>query len=674
MDSSTPSGFRRAAVAAAIVVAASGGLVWFYTYHKPIDSAQLLALGRAAGALAVAASIVVAAAGPGRAFRTRWIDLGDGSSALGVATDVALGMGGLSVLWVALSLLGLLQTWLATVVLVVLIVAFLRQVRGWAAEAAGVWATARPRQGVEMTLAVFVALILGVELLEALAPPTAWDSILYHLTLPRDAIAVGHAAVTRALPEGGYPQAMESLYAWALLLGTDRAPAALHWFFGFMAVTMAWSWGSQEGQNRTGWLAAALLLGVESFSRQMGRAYVDLAFALFGALALAWAIRCRADSETRSAVLAGLLAGMAFGVKYFGVWIVVGTFLVVLTARRRGPALGLAVLMSASLLGLPWLVRNAILTGNPVYPFLFGGDAWDSARALWFSQWGSGWLPRDPVAMVLAPFSLVLTGTEGRAPWDFTVGPLLLLLSLPIILRRKHPEAGRWIRPALLFGGVLLAAWMAGGAASRLLAIPRLLMPWFVPWSVIAAVGWEAAADLNLPRFRLQKFLSGLTAIMLALGAASLGTDSLRFGTAAVVLGVKSEQAYLYERLGWHYAAMEAIGRLPPNASVQFLFEPRSYYAPPHRARPDGILDEWFHARRLFGDPAAIVDAWRTQGVTHVLVHHAGADFLRSEGKDPLTESDWSGLDELVNENLDQVEDFGGAYSLYKLPATRSQE
>jgi hypothetical protein len=199
-------------------------------------------------------------------------------------------------------------------------------------------------------------------------------------------------------------------------------------------------------------------------------------------------------------------------------------------------------------------------------------------------------------------------------------------------------------------------------------------MPALVPWSVIAAMGWDAAAEMDWPRFRLQKLLSGLTTFMLALAAASLGADSLRFGAAAVVLGVKSEQAYLYERLGWHYAAMEAIGRLPSEASVQFLFEPRSYYAPPGRARPDGILDEWFHARRLIGDPAAIAGEWRAQGVTHVLVHVAGADFLRSEGKDPLTEADWSTFDEMVNEHLDQVEDFGGTYRLYSLPAEGSQE
>jgi hypothetical protein len=411
-----------------------------------------------------------------------------------------------------------------------------------------------------------------------------------------------------------------------------------------------------------------LLLGVESFSRQLGRSYVDLAFAFYAATALAWAITFRATGDRRAALMAGVTAGLAMGVKYFGLWVVVAILVGLATAGSRRLA-GIAVAaVGAALAAAPWLLKNAVLSGNPFFPFLFAGTGWDESRALWFSQWGTGWLATDPFQIALAPVSIVLTGSEGAAPWDFTVGPLLLILSIPALAGLPNRSAAAWVRGSLQYGAVLLLAWVAGAAASRLLAIVRLLMPLLLPWSVIAALGWESSARLSIPRLSLQRFLAGLTALMLGLAGAGLAFDTVRSRTAEVVLGALPEETYLYERLGWHYAAMESVNRLAPTSVVQYLFEPRSYYSTALRSRPDGILDEWFHVRRTFATQADILAGWRRQGITHVLVYYAGADFLRRQGADPLSAEDWAAFDVLLDNDLVLVEALGPAYGLYNLP------
>jgi hypothetical protein len=83
--------------------------------------------------------------------------------------------------------------------------------------------------------------------------------------------------------------------------------------------------------------------------------------------------------------------------------------------------------------------------------------------------------------------------------------------------------------------------------------------------------------------------------------------------------------------LGAHYAATQQINEtLPPDSKVVFLWEPRSYYCQPD-CRPDSILDEFPHLVYQHGSAANIAQVWRDEGVSHVLVHRNGLDFMLVE-------------------------------------------
>jgi len=109
---------------------------------------------------------------------------------------------------------------------------------------------------------------------------------------------------------------------------------------------------------------------------------------------------------------------------------------------------------------------------------------------------------------------------------------------------------------------------------------------------------------------------------------------------------------------------MEAITGLPDEASVLMLWEPRSLYCLP-KCDPDEILDRWIHDRYLYGDPQDILDRWKSDGYSHVLLHQAGADYIR-RADERYTEADWEALEEVLAQLADPV-DFGGAYYLYSL-------
>jgi hypothetical protein len=145
------------------------------------------------------------------------------------------------------------------------------------------------------------------------------------------------------------------------------------------------------------------------------------------------------------------------------------------------------------------------------------------------------------------------------------------------------------------------------------------------------------------------------------------GMDTLQHQDVPVLAGAISEQDYLYHRLGWYFAAMEEVEDLPEGSKVLFLFEPRSYYCPLDRCLPDGILDVWYHARRLGGTSASIARSWQEQRVSHVLLYALGAETLRQKGVDPFIEEDWSELERLQDQQMTLIENFGDSYLLFEL-------
>jgi hypothetical protein len=80
-------------------------------------------------------------------------------------------------------------------------------------------------------------------------------------------------------------------------------------------------------------------------------------------------------------------------------------------------------------------------------------------------------------------------------------------------------------------------------------------------------------------------------------------------------------------------------------------------------------LDRFGHLQYLYGDSAAIVDSWRADGVTHVLLFRSGLELIleaNSPTDEPLPEP--AVLTEIVTEHLELVDTVGDdIYELYRI-------
>ncbi len=656
----------------------------YYIRHKPFvapwgpdpDAASLTPALAALSGLAGAGLVLAAAAGVGL-VATRSLGV---TAAERLVWSAALGLGALSLAALGLGAAGLLRSEVLWPLTILLLAATARPL--WrAARAAWRDASWRPAGRLQVWLAAFCALTVAATLIWAVMPPTAYDALVYHLTGPRLWLESGAVSHPLDLPYLGFPELVEMLFTWGMGLAGERAAAPIHLFFGLLAVGALVTAGRRWLGGAAGWVAAAVLLSAETVVLVAGWAYVDVGLLVYSTLAFLALARAKEDGayDRRWILISGAMAGFALSTKYTALATILG-LAAVLPVGKFGDGQArqawketlrsLLLLTGVALvIWLPWMVKNLVLTGNPTYPFFFGGIYWDDWRAWWYDRPGTG-LAGEPLRLLTAAWDVTVWGVEGGAGYSATIGPLFLALAplLALSWRRLPDERRRWLRLALIFFVVQYSFWLWGLARSALLQQTRLLFPAF---GVLALISAAAVAGLrSLPRGPLDLgwVVRGAVAGVLVLALANTAYSLAAGRPVSVLLGAVSEDEYLRWRLGWHYEAIEAVNRVAgSDETVLFLWEPRTYYCEAH-CLPDALLDRWLHAAQVHGhDAEAIAEAWRSQGVTHVLMSDVGYEYITRAGFDPITAQDRAALDELIDGHLEPLLDLGGAYTLYEL-------
>ncbi len=586
-----------------------------------------------------------------------------GTDAERAALSVGIGLGALSAATLALGLVGLLRAEIGALLMFIVAVVFFRSIRVWMRDIrSALDALSTPSRLSRWSLA-FCAMALTFSFLQALAPATAWDSLVYHLKGPELYLASGRIDLPFDLPYLGFPQFQEMLFLLARLIGAPNV-ASLHWVFAAATVLLVHSAARRIWGESNGWIAAAIFLSSQTIASLAGWPYVDLTLAFHVTAAFACIEHYRDDADPAWLRLAGAFTGFAMATKYTAVPAVAGLVIAVCAGsgpERRFLSRLIQFLVFAVLAALPWYLKNWVTTGNPVYPFLFDAPYWDAYRAGWYGRFGTGLAFTAPVRLLTAPIEATIFGVEGHDPYAATIGALYLMF-VPvgfIIGRRLRP-----IRDMVIVCGVAYLGWLAMIAGSALLVQTRLLFPVFPLLAVTAADGVEALRRSERLTFGVRRLVSLVIVASLALTAFGLVAEFGNRGILSILGGGQSSEAYRVSQLGWYALAMQEINRLPVGARVLFLWEPRSLYCRID-CRPDALLDRWWHDRRIIGSAGAIAATWRDRGITHVLFHRKGYEFIVDAEFDPISDDDQLALAELIDSRLALVRDVGGAYQLY---------
>jgi hypothetical protein len=679
----------------------SAGLLWlilmiglYYINHKPFDPVAFVRLLLAAGQCLTAAGILALAGGLGG-----WIVSADDLPPLArLVIQAGVGIGLLALLFLlAGAALGLnyLLLWGELAAGIVLL---RKPVLAWLK----LWRSAKELlldlTLFEWVLAASTFLILAMAFIISLAPPIAFDALVYHLTLPNLYLQAGRIYYVPQIMFWGMPQTGEMLYTWGMGLAGEQTAALTGWGFGLL--TLVGLAGALQAyvSRRVAWVAVASLIAGHTLAVSLSWAYIDWLMGLWGFCFFLSLLQWRATRSYRSLLGAGAFAGFAFATKYTGgLLALIGVFVLGRDAlRRRMDAWenahrfaeflqhALVFCGAAGLIALPWLLKNWIATGNPFYPLLFPAGAMDAVRLRLYQAvlpWG-GW--QD---VVFLPLRATYWGVEGANGYGASIGPLLLGLGLPAFLglflpdlfgrsaAKQDPASASKLRPMpplrltistaawIALPGIL--GWSVAGRISGYLLSTRLYYDLFPSFAVIAGAGMLVLDSFHTPPVRFGRVASAMLILVVLLNLYEVGSASVKINASAYLMGLVPRQQYLNQNLGAYAAAMQRVNQLPAGSHVLMIWETRSYYCQPI-CTPDEVLDRWRADIAHLKDPQAVLQSWRAAGFTHLLYYRLGADFLEREDVD-FRGLDWRQLDNLLVQ-LPQMENIYDTYELYRIP------
>jgi len=520
---------------------------------------------------------------------------------------------------------------------------------------------------------------LGViYLLSSSMPPSEFDVVEYHLQGPKEFYQAGHIDfvshnVYLNMPLGSE---MHALAAMTLIGGEDA------WWFGalvgklivgsfsLLAAFLAAGFAARNFGTPAGWAAAALVLALPGNLHVAGCGLVDSVLGAY-VLATAIALQCFATAsgrsiddgkrphrppsdlkatfpwtiQTRSAAIlsASILAGASVSCKYTGlVFIGLPAVLVLFWIDRsttgqdsRKPMLGLSMLVifGFAITAGPWLVKNAMFTGNPVFPLAHQwlghpvtdwtdeqSERWNNAHRVPAGPAVPGW-PQPATSYGMAS---ILGGLHRLAVGSPMLHPTLVPLAILSVLMTHRRRGGE--QQMALLG--LLTLWLLFVWWLATHRIDRFWLPAVPLIAVLASSGFLfVLRHLGLGLAAGLLLLSNIYGTYLGLSGALcdqrwfVSLNSLRIDH-----GIADQPGRIPKTTGW------VNQNLPRDSQLLLIGEARAFdflsqvsYATCFNTPPG--------ESGLKGKSAAEQAHWlQQQEVTHVLIHWGEISRYRSPG------------------------------------------
>jgi hypothetical protein len=508
-------------------------------------------------------------------------------------------------------------------------------------------------------LAAAAALLL----VGCLAPLTANDALVYHVNLPK--IYTQASQVVR-LPHNVYanmPHNGEILYTLFYGVAGEAGAKLAYLLLTLGAGAAVYALARRFTGRRPALVAAAAFLVQPLILDPRVVANIDTPMAMMFMAAVLIALDADPARGLRPFIGLGLVAGFMLGMKYTAIVPGLALLLPLVAGPHKPSARGIALAAGLAVAVLaPWLAKNQVFMGNPVYPVLeglFDGRYWDTVQAERLAAWQRGMgMGRGFQDYILLPFRLTFLGKPAMdySRFDGMLNPAILGLFPLVFIRRR--------RTTMLLAAMALAAAVFWALTSQQM---RFLIP---ALALMAALGGIGLGDLGRRLKGGHRPASFLLAMILVASLAIPDQQGRPFITnilgdkLAPALGLESREAHL-ERSVQSYAVFREINRrLPPEEKLFMIWENRGYYLD----RPY-FADSFFEASSVMrmaekaGSGRALAERIGSMGYRYVLVNDLLGQFF-SRAYDPATQSI---VRSMIDEHLSQIYSANGI-TVFRLP------
>ncbi len=524
-----------------------------------------------------------------------------------------------------------------------------------------------PRTVFESAMAAIVVSVSLLILEHLIVPFWGFDVFMYHFALPKQFLALHALVGTPGVPQANLPYNNEMLNLLALNVQAEVAAAMVQSSFVATAGLAIFALGVRLFGRRPAWLGMALFLVLPLVLAYASSGLIDPQFAFVTLMIIIAVEHYRVQPDRRWILLAGVLTGIGFGIKYQTVYIVAPLMVVLIWASRParaaapdGEALanrrnpqgeppeaaregqrrtdggGYAwhwlrtVVINAALLGGTalivfglWAAREWIQVGNPIYPLLWGGAEWSSARMIvykaQFDNFGS--LHHSIARYFIATFDWYLHWQK----YDYSPtppGPALALAALaPFVALARGTRRVRYGIWLLLW--LSIASFTLWGLVDQL--VPRYVLPSFGLLALLAAVAIDRVTQwlthaLN-PRGR-ELIVTGVALLALLPGVVYAVQTRIQNDPSSVYLGQQSYGAQLQATQLWpsYWRTVDYFNtQVPTNARVLGINLAATYFFDDPHITPDMNRDVIVYLAQVAPTDAQKLTWLRAHGYTFVI-------------------------------------------------------
>ena len=494
---------------------------------------------------------------------------------------------------------------------------------------------------IEFSVFVIILLIfILINLFYSLFPPTFYDSMVYHLAVPSYYISHGGIEPWHSNYNSNFPLNVEMLYLFSLLGKTVYVPKLLSFTAGIFILLLMFSWYRDCYSQNFFMLPLILFYTIPQVGFLTSSSKTDIVgmMFLFSAFRLFF-LDAKKSSRMSLLVFCGILWGLAVGSKYTLVFFLIGFFInLILFKSLEFKKRIISVLVISALVFLcmiPWFVKNSIITGNPVYPYLnsiFKSDLWTSSKAATFASWfrrGSYDVFQYllfPVEIFVKPYKYGNTAVLG----------ILFLAFIPFLFFHKGGHRTRFMVFSATAGFFLMLFFAR---------VPR----YFLPALLLLSIPVASAAERGFLKIPILK--KAVTMILIILLFFNLilqvdlqekffkGFDFFYKKISGQLKGL--DASYLYAIP--YYPAVEYLNRnLTEKDTVIYVGESRTFYLKKNFIASTNIdknfLIEKFKVSKDFTDFSSGLSS---KNITHILYNPSGLKvFEKTSALNILSDAD----------------------------------
>jgi 4-amino-4-deoxy-L-arabinose transferase-like glycosyltransferase len=426
----------------------------------------------------------------------------------------------------------------------------------------------------EISLISILGISFVLYFLKCFAPPLNYDSLAYHLAIPKLFIDAGGIRHIPGNVYSNFPMNMEFLFMLGMLIRDDILARLLHFAAGVLSALAIYSFTSKHFSRKTALTASAAFFGIPYVGLLSGWAFNELLLSLFVILSVFCFSEWAKNRKSENLLLSSIFCGFALGTKYTAFlllfpFISAGALLV--SCRLKEPkkkivknfltAFGVSLLVP-----VPWFIKNAVYTHNPVYPFLSGlfnrlfshpaVESFDMARFIGQHTPGS-------VSLYSIPPLLIKTFT------NLQIGPFFAAFLPFIIFAENLKKFETKLLLAYFLSYILLWTFFTHQD-------PRFLIPalgcFAVPVSSAVILSSESSKNFRgiIQTFIVAVFLSNLALVPF---------QSAYQNIQKAVWGIYNREEFMAESGLYQYPAFSFINeKLPERAKILFIGENQTYY------------------------------------------------------------------------------------------------